>query len=85
MVKLISNSLIQSHSFSRFYTLIFILFLALINFDNRITTYMSVHYKAELRNALHILLHNSKPRNNQDYLDSNVPLPYPIFQPARLL
>ena len=56
-----------------------ILFLALILFNPLVTTYTSVGYKAELRNALHILLHNSKPRNNSPLQNLISPLPSPLF------
>ena len=53
------------HSFSRFYTLIFIPFLALMPFYSLVTTYISACYKADNKNPLHILLHNSKTRINR--------------------
>ena len=59
-----------------------ILFLALMLSDSSVTHYTSIRYKAEFRNALHILLHNSKPRNNTILLDSISPLPYPAFHLA---
>ena len=68
--------------FLAYIPLFLILFLALMLSDSSVTHYTSIRYKAEFRNALHILLHNSKPRNNTILLDSISLLPYPAFHLA---
>ena len=65
--------------FLAFIPLFFILFLALIYLRTSVRDYISARYKAEFRNALHILLHNSKPRINKALQDLPEPLPYPVF------
>ena len=71
--------------FLAFIPLILIPFLALIFFNPLVTTYTSVGYKAECKNALHIIIHNSISRKIETLLEPIPALASPIFDSARLL